>query len=65
MRQSNIKLFAALFTVLVLLQKTHAKLTVKLDKDTYERSEEETEAIEIETDEVRGKSRYLVIKRIS
>ena len=65
MRQSNIKRFAVLFVMLVLLQEPHAKLTVKLEKDGYERSEEETETKETETSEVREKSMYLVIKKIS
>ena len=65
MRQSNIKRFAVLFVMLVLLQEPQAKLTVKLEKDGYERSEEETETKETETSEVREKSMYLVIKKIS
>ena len=65
MRQSNIKRFAVLFVMLVLLQEPHAKLTAKLEKDGYERSEEETETKETETSEVREKSMYLVIKKIS
>ena len=65
MRQSNIKRFAVLLAMLFLLQEPHAKLTVKLEKDAYVRSEEETETKETETNEVREKSKYLVIKRIS
>ena len=59
MRQSNLKRFAVLFAVLVLLQDTHARLIFKLDKNTYERNEKETEVkdtIETETNRDREKS---------
>ena len=59
MRQSNLKRFAVLFAVLVLLQDTNARLTFKLDKNAYERNEKETEVkdtIETETDGDREKS---------
>ena len=60
MRQSNLKRFAVLFAVLVLLQDTKARLTFKLDKNAYERNEKETEVkdtIETETNRDREKSR--------
>ena len=59
MRQSNLKRFAVLFAVLVLLQDTNARLTFKLDKNAYERNEKETEVkdtIETETNGDRKKS---------
>ena len=59
MRQSNLKRFAVLFAVLVLLQDTNARLTFKLDKNAYERNEKETEVkdtIETETNRDREKS---------
>ena len=59
MRQSNLKRFAVLFAVLVLLQDTNARLTFKLDKNAYERNDKETEVkdtIETETDGDREKS---------
>ena len=59
MRQSNLKGFAVLFAVLVLLQDTNARLTFKLDKNAYERNEKETEVkdtIETETNRDREKS---------
>ena len=59
MRQSNLKRFAVLFAVLVLLQDTNARLTFKLDKNAYERNEKETEVkdtIETETNGDQKKS---------
>ena len=59
MRQSNLKGFAVLFAVLVLLQDTNARLTFKLDKNAYERNEKETEVkdtIETETNGDQKKS---------
>ena len=59
MRQSNLKRFAVLFAVLVLLQDTNARLTFKLDKNAYERNEKETEVkdtMETETNGDREKS---------
>ena len=66
MRQSNIKRFAVLFTVLLLLQDTHAKLTINIDKNQNERKRRDTEAkdaVETETDEDREKSKYLPRKQ--
>ena len=60
MRQSNLKRFAVLFAVLVLLQDTHGRLTFKLDKNAYERNEKEIkvkDTIETETNRDREKSR--------
>ena len=59
MRQSNLKRFAVLFAVLVLLQDTNARLTFKLDKNAYEGNEKETEVkdtMETETNGDREKS---------
>ena len=59
MRQSNLKRFAVLFAVLVLLQDTNARLKFKLDKNAYERNEKETEVkdtIETETNGDQKKS---------
>ena len=67
MRQSNIKRFAVLFAVLLLLQHTHAKLTINIDENQNERNKRDTEAnaVEntdaVETDSGKGreKSKYL------
>ena len=60
MRQSNIKRFAVLFAVFLLLQDTHGRLTFKLDKNAYQRNEKEIEvkdAIETEANRDQEKSR--------
>ena len=67
MRQSDIKRFPILFSVLLLLQDTHAKLTINIDKNQNERSNRDTEAkdfVETETDEDREKSKYLPRKHL-
>ena len=67
MRQSNIKRFAVLFAVLLLLQDTHAKLTINVDENQNERNKRDTEAnaventdpVETDTGKGREKSKYL------
>ena len=67
MRQSNIKRFAVLFAVLLLLQDTHAKLTINIDENQNERNKRDTEAnaventdaVETDTGKGREKSKYL------
>ena len=67
MRQSNIKRFAVLFAVLLLLQDTHAKLTINIDENQSERNKSDTEAnaventdaVETDTGKDREKSKYL------
>ena len=67
MRQSNIKRFAVLFAVLLLLQDTHAKLTININKNQNEKNKRDTEAkdpAETETGEDREKSKYLPRKHL-
>ena len=67
MRQSNIKRFAVLFAVLLLLQDTHAKLTININKNQNEKNKRDTEAkdaAETETGEDRVKSKYLPRKHL-
>lgn len=67
MRQPDIKRFAVLFSVLLLLQDTHAKLTINIDKNQNERSKRGTKAkdfVEAETDEDREKRKYLPRKHL-
>ena len=67
MRQSNIKRFAVLFAVLLLLQDKHAKLTINIDENQNERSKMDAEANGVENKDVaetdtgkdRQKSKYL------
>ena len=67
MRQPNIKLFAILFAVLLLLQDKHAKLTINIDENQNERNKMDAEANDVENKDVtetdtrkdRQKSKYL------
>ena len=67
MRQPNIKRFAVLFAVLLLLQDKHAKLTINIDENQNERNKRDTEANDVENKDVaetdtgkdRQKSKYL------
>ena len=67
LRTCDIKRFAVIFAVLLLLQDTHAKLAIKLDIKENQRNKRDTEtkdAVENETNKDREKSNYLARKHL-